>query len=147
MNNQHIGYFKSLYIIFSVLFIGQVLMMVVIYFILSPPNTGEHSSDIFETILPLVMLSMIALGYYLFNLQRKTWTEATDLNIKKGAYRSGSIVKWALFEGVTIMSLIGYIISGKESFLFFSVISLLHFALHFPLRERIVREMGIDNTD
>ncbi len=147
MKNEHVGFFKSLYIIFGALFIGQALMMGVLYFTMSPSNADTHSFDLFETILPLVMLSMIALGYYFFNLQRKTWTEVSDLNLKKSAYRSGSIVKWALFEGVTIMSLICYLISGKESFLFLSAISLIHFAVHFPSRNRVLRELSLDNIN
>ena len=147
MENQQAGYLKQLQTLFGALFVGQILVTVIFYFFLTQPQTGESTTDVLETILPLVMLSTTILGYFIFNLRRKTWTQETNLDAKKAAYRTASLVKLAMFEGTTILGLMCYFAFGKDLFFFAAVVSIAHFALHFPSRERVVRELETDNVD
>ena len=73
--------------------------------------------------------------------------EETNLDTKKGVYRTASIVKWAMFEGTTLLSLACYLIFSKDLYLFVAIVFMAHFAIHFPSRERVVRELETDIID
>ena len=147
MENQQLNYLKTMQIIFSALLTGQALAMIIFYVFLSRPPKDDYSMDIVEIVLPLVMISTTVLGYFLFNMRRKTWVEETNLDTKKGVYRTASIVKWAMFEGTTLLSLACYLIFSKDLYLFVAIVFMAHFTIHFPSRERVVRELETDNIE
>jgi hypothetical protein len=146
MENQQQGYLKPLQLIFIALLSGQTMMALIFYFFVGFTKT-EENNDTLSTVLPLIMLSMTVLGYFLFNMRRKTWAEETDLDAKKGLYRAASLMKWAAFEGATLLGILGYFFMGVEVLLLPFVISLAHFCLHFPSRERVSRELGTEDLD
>lgn len=144
--NQQQGYLKPLQLIFVALLLGQTLMALILYFFVGFTKS-EESDNSLGTFLPLIMLTMTVLGYFLFNMRRKTWVEETDLDAKKTLYRTTSLMKWAMFEGTTLLGIIGYFFLGFEVLLLPFVISLAHFTLHFPSRERVSRELGTNDID
>ncbi len=146
MNNQQTGYLKPLQILFGAMLIGQTLATVILYLFVpvSKPEEGDNNlTDIF----PLIMVTMVVSGYVLFNMRRKTWVAETDLDAKKSLYRSASILKWGLFEGATMLALIGYFFLGIDMLLLPLVALLVHFAVHFPSRERVSKALETDNID
>lgn len=146
MEIQQTGYLKPLQIIFGAMLMGQILVSLIFYSFLDQPKF-EESDDILTTVLPLIMLSATVLGYVLFNMRRKVWAEEPNLDTKKGLYRSASLTKWAMFEGATLLAVIGYFFMAVDVLLLPLVISLAHFALHFPSRERVSKDLEIDNID
>lgn len=146
MEIQQQGYLKPLQLIFIALLLGQTLMAFILYFFVGFTKS-EESDNSLGTFLPLIMLTMTVLGYFLFNMRRKTWAEETDLDTKKTLYRTTSLMKWAMFEGTTLLGIIGYFFLGFEVLLLPFVISLAHFTLHFPSRERVSRELGTNDID
>jgi hypothetical protein len=146
MTNQQAGYLKSLQILFSALLVGLLLATTVLYSTFEQPKVVQ--SDALSTdIIPLIMLSMIVVGYLFFNMRLKILANETDLNAKKTSYRNASLVKWAIFEGATMLALIGYFFLDIEVLLVGLVASLAHFAIHFPSRQRVLRELAIDDID
>lgn len=146
MINQQTGYLKQLQMLFSALLIGLTMASIVLYFSFERIKS-EQSDTLLENALPLVMLSLIVLGYFLFNMRLKKVAEETDLDEKKALYRSTSLLKWAMFEGATMLALIGYYFLDIDGLLLGLIASLAHFAIHFPSRQRVLRELGIDNID
>ena len=146
MEIQQTGYLKPLQILFGAMLMGQAMASLIFYVFLDHPKTGE-SDNTLTTVLPLIMLSVTVLGYILFNMRRKTWAEETDLDAKKRLYRSASLTKWAMFEGATLLALVGYFFLAVDVLLLPLVISLAHFALHFPSRNRVSRDLETDNID
>jgi hypothetical protein len=146
MTNQQAGYLKSLQILFSALLVGLLLATTVLYSTFEQPKVVQ--SDALSTdIIPLIMLSMIVVGYLFFNMRLKILANETDLNAKKTSYRNASLVKWAIFEGATMLALIGYFFLDIDVLLLGLVASLAHFAIHFPSRQRVLRELAIDDID
>ena len=146
MINQQTGYLKPLQMLFSALLIGLTMASTVLYFFIERPKS-EQSDVLLTNILPSVMLSMVVLGYFLFNMRLKAMAEETELDAKKALYRSASLVKWAMFEGATMLALIGYFFLDIDALLLGLVASLAHFAIHFPSRQRVLRELAIDDID
>jgi hypothetical protein len=146
MENQQQGYLKPLQILFGALLGGQTMMSLIFYFFVGFTKTEDDNTTL-STFLPLIMLALTVTGYFLFNMRRKTWAEETDLDAKKSLYRTASLTKWAAFEAATLLGIIGYFFLGIQVLLLPVVISLAHFCLHFPSRERVSRELGTDNLD
>ncbi len=146
MKSQKQSYLKSLQILFSALFTGQLLASLVFYAFLSPTPHKENNADLIN-ILPLIAIGMIATGYFLFTFRRKSWLSESNIDVRKGLYRTASILKWVLFEGATLLLLIGYFILGEVFLLFMTGASLAHFLFHFPSHERLLKELQTDDID
>ena len=146
MENQQTSFLKSLQIIFGALFMGQILAAIVFYVFLTPPPSLEKNVEL-VTIFPLIALSLTVAAYFLFNSRRKIWLAESDLDARKGSYRLASLLKWAIFEGTTLMALVGYLVFGENVFFFTALASILHFALHFPSRERLISDLQTDEID
>ena len=146
MTNQQAGYLKSLQILFSALLFGLLLASTVLYSTFEHPKVVQ-SDALLTDIIPLIMLSMIVVGYLFFNMRLKGLANETDLDAKKASYRNASVVKWAIFEGATMLALVGYFFLDIDVLLVGLVASLVHFAIHFPSRQRVLRELAIDDID
>ena len=85
MKSQKQSYLISLQILFSALFIGQLLATLVLYTFLIQPPHNENNADL-SNIFPLIAIGLIAIGYFLFNLRRKTWLEESRLAARDSVY-------------------------------------------------------------
>ena len=146
METQQTGFLKPLQILFGAMLTGLTMASAILYAFVKRAEV-EQNKDILTNFIPLLMLVMLVSGYFLFNRQRKVWAEETDLATKKSVYRSASLMKWAMFEVATRLALIGYFFLDIDVLLAGLVISLAHFALHFPSRERVSRELETDDLD
>jgi hypothetical protein len=141
--NQKTGFLKSMQVIFGALFMGQAMLGFVLYFI--KKQESAESESMINNILPLAVMSMIVVGYFIFNTRLKALVDASDLDTKKGIYRSASLIKWALFEAATLFSFVCYLSFGNILFFYIGWLSLAHFIVHFPSQERVVRELATDD--
>jgi high-affinity Fe2+/Pb2+ permease len=146
MENLQSSFLKQLQVLFGAMLTGLTMASAIFYFFVKRAEV-EQTEDILTTFIPLIMLALLVSGYFLFNMRRKVWAEETDLAAKKAVYRTSSLIKWAMFEGATMLALIGYFFLDIDVLLVGLVLSLAHFALHFPSRERVSRELGTDDLE
>jgi hypothetical protein len=140
-------YFLSLKIIFFALLAGQVMFALVAFFIAKELKLSVLKGPPWEGlmfIMPNVILVAYFLGVYLFNRKLKTARTRTSLSEKLNDYRAALLVRYALMEGTTIISLILYLLSERIVFMLFAIIGILSFSTMFSSPSRVVSQFELD---
>ncbi len=126
--------FKSLQIIYFALLIGQ--LGVAVFLIFATGLSGTTNSDqIFRFIVPIMLVGGIFGSYLIYNKKREEGAALNSLEEKVFHYRTSTILRCAIMEGVVLTSLVFFFLEGGASYyLLFAAIGL---AVFFTFRPTI----------
>lgn len=151
MNNseKNLINYKSLLMVFIALFIGQLAFLLVCYFITS--NNGSYASsdsrDLFSLITPLVAGFAILVAFYITLFRLKLAQNLTDVSEKFKHFTANSIVAWAFLEGANLLSIISYMLSAKDMYLYLSMGMLAIFLFMIPTKPRIIQALNLNEEE
>lgn len=143
-------YFNILRILHLALLAGVIGFGTVVHFVLLPMPDFEpegFNSSLYVNLSAGYLVFAISLGYWLFGQQMKTAKAATDLGDKLNAYRSSSIIRWALLEGAALMSLVFYLLSGNVILLAIAGVALLVLLLLHPNAMRLKVDLDLSQVE
>jgi MFS family permease len=144
-------YQRSNTIIFAALLIGQVFFASFAVFInqMQGPLTGGDDviRMVFMIMLPLFFLVTFSVGKILTKQRLKLAKEEKQIKAKLEAYRSVSIIKYALLEGTAFFAIITYLLTGEYLLLGFAVMMMFLFATYYPSKEKLVSELELNRAE
>lgn len=143
--NQTSGFLKPLQFLFFALLAAQTMFAVILFSIAKPESMGGNG--ILVQIVPFISTGLAVAGYFIFNARLKALKSETDFDAKKALYRSASLLKWALFEGGVMLALVVFLVSGDVTIYYLGLFLLVHFAIHFPSKARVLRELEVTEID
>ncbi|MBK8555614.1 MAG: hypothetical protein IPL65_07520 [Lewinellaceae bacterium] len=141
-------FLQSLSVLFYSLLGGQLLVGLVLYFFFPPvPEAGPD--DVFQFVLPVVLVSCIGLSLLLAPKRIAMAKEAQTLEAKLLGYRSAWVMRWALVEGGTLLCLVGYFfVSGNILFLVMAGVGIVFFGTQLPpSSDRLVSDLALSSQE
>lgn len=152
MRNQNIpskGFFKQIHLLFGALLFGQLSLIVILLFI---KNSTE--GIIILDNMKLGQMSMIALGlgliaYIMGKMMYEKLLQQVrgELSNKLQRFRSAIMIRYAMIEGVTLLSILLFFMSGEVICLILSIASLVYFTTLKPTKERVIKDLDLMATE
>ncbi len=138
--------FYKLRIIFTALLGGQFLFWIIVFF-LYPENTSEEQSlsgdDLYDTILPIFMLSMIFATYLIDKQRQQRGALLKSLDQKIAYFRSSVLLRLALMELTNIFILIIILLEVKLNYSIYFFIGVMAFFYFKPDLGKFRQEYGL----
>ncbi|MEO0895877.1 MAG: hypothetical protein AAFY71_05735 [Bacteroidota bacterium] len=140
-------YFSSLTILWFAFIMGQILFAGVAYYVGKTDGLlGEEEStleNLFIYIVPAVAVSAIGISTFLHRNILGQAKNQTGLSGKMDKYRSAFIIKMALHEGPSLLSLVAFFLTGNMLFLAVSGVIILLQAVMRPSPEKAIEELQL----
>ena len=141
---------KALILLHTAMLLGQLLFAAIAYFMFrnNVPPFDESTSKIMQSVAVVLTLGG---GFAAFFVFRKSVEElqltAGGFDEKINAYRSASIIKFALLEAPSLFCIIGYILTINISFMLLSIVLILVFAGQKPTVPMMVHDMNVSRDE
>jgi len=141
------GQFKITIIIYGALIIGQLIFFAIALFIVEKKvvESIQYLDDIFKLLIPILGLFVMILVRSIYNKNLSSVNSNEEVNSKIVKYRNFKIVQWALVESVSILSIIGLIITGNYLYAVVFLFMLGFFLLIKPSKEQFFNDFKISN--
>lgn len=139
-------YYKSLKLIFYGLLSAQVIFALLVLFKVWDDPLKSDQDDfvlVMQYFVPTLVVAMIISSRLFF----RAWVRKAfhlQLSQQLKIHQSGSIVRWALIEGGTLVSLLVFLLSSDYFFLSCAAFSLYFFWTHKPKIAQIAEDLDWD---
>jgi len=137
--------FRTLRIIFIALVLGQLLFLGVVLYLRGSGYEAESPEMVvsFRYVVLILGTVVIAASHFFYRLQLTRGRAESDLSARLGAYYTATIVRSAMHEGVTLLSLVAVLVTGEPFFIWCAVVVILLLLAMFPSRERAIAALGL----
>ncbi len=132
---------RQLQFLFSAFLIAQVTFLGIVSFVHEPQTLKANS---LLTQFPFITASiLLPFAYWFFRKQIDNIVQINDLHEKITAYRAACLIKWACFEGATLLAIVVFFLTKNTQLQYLAAFLVVHFALHFPNNVRVYRDLQI----
>jgi len=143
------AYFKSLKVVHLALALG-VVFFTLTSILLQFAGFGTPGPDV-DKILVLVVPIFALIGSYASNfIFRKKLNEIrkkSSLKEKMEEYRSALIIRLALIEGPSFLTVVAYLLTGNYLFLGLVVALLIVFFIYAPKQSKFIADLELTKTE
>lgn len=140
-------YFKLLSLIYGVMLLAQLGTGAVLLFLRSTQGDVMHDdaqlAQIFQYLVPAVALIMPFIGWILSKKALKNIATSDPLSDKLRKYQGNLLLKYAFFEGPTLLALVAYFLTGEKLILGVAVGLVLWFLTQAPSKNRLFDEVPL----
>ncbi len=143
-------YQKSSTIIHAALLMGQVFFASFVIFLnqtQGPLAEDEVLRTTFMIMIPLFFLGTFSIGKIVAGNKLKLARKKAELKVKMEDYRSINIIRYAMLEGTAFFAIITFMLTGEMLLLAFAGMIMLLFAINFPSKEKLVRELELNRAE
>lgn len=142
-------YLKNLKLIyiFSIL---SPIVFVIIFSIVLPKGTimqNDNYATIFKYLVPIFALVFVSIGLFISKKKLNEIKLEENSENKLLKYRGLSLMRMAILEGIILFSLIAYISTLNNLYIFYALIVMSLFIPIFPTLRRIVTELNIETDE
>ena len=145
------SYLSQLTLIHGAMLVTQIGFALVAYFLYATgqidPSGADDLAKIFQIIVPVFMVASFIGGSILIRSQLKVLKSKNQLNDKLAGYRGLFLIKLALFEVPSLLSIICFLLTGKYLFLGLVALVLCLFVLQRPTSYGIVNELELNSNE
>lgn len=130
----------------SALIIGQLFFLAIaIYLVISTgAGFGEAGlGEVFIFVIPIFAVTSIGASYFVFKGKLNKLKESPSLEQKLVEYRSAQIVRWALLEGPSFLTIIAFLLTGQFLFVGIVAVIIMFFIPTFPNRARFEQDLEL----
>lgn len=145
--NKLIGSFKTLDLIFNSLLVTQLIIGFIFYYLTSTQTIEPILSEV--VFLPLIVLgintTVILFAKYIFTKRNKIDKKLT-LEEKVYSYKSLSLLLMTMIEGVNVINLVVFLLSGSTIYLLVAVLILILYFVYRPSKDKFT-EVTLTNEE
>ncbi|GAA4309370.1 hypothetical protein GCM10023149_03630 [Mucilaginibacter gynuensis] len=137
------NFIQSVTIIHLALALGQVLFIAVCLFLTQSTAINiTDTSEIFLIIVPVMTTSLFFISSYLYNKQLAAGADG-DLKKKALNYQTALIIRLALLEGPSLLSIVAYLLTGNFLYIIVSGVIILYFLYIRPSKANVLDAMEL----
>lgn len=140
-------FFKTIQLIFGAFLFGQLIFLgiSILLVIGADINIGmEEATYPLLAIIAILSINAIVTGKIMFTKRLLTAKTKTNLDEKVTDYMSGAIIRFAFFEGVSLFSIICYLLTSNWLFLAVVTLMIVIFISLRPNKEKIIAELELN---
>lgn len=137
-------YLRSLNIIYLALFAGQIMFLLVAFYLTSTQvfgDAGDVLTEVYMIAVPLIIAGGLASSFFVTKMLLGSVKQLTTLKEKLERYRSAMIVKYALLEGPAFFAIVCYLITAHYLFAALAGLMMVVFLVNKPSAEKIAAEL------
>jgi MFS family permease len=142
--------FKSMLVIWLSLIGGQVFFGLIAFYLNNNGSyypQGKDLKDIFIYLVPVFAIYGLVAGSIIFKKRLNSSKNKTSLLEKLNDYRAALIIRYALLEGATFFSLVSYLMTGDQLFLYISILIIAMFIILKPSAEKVINDMELNPNE
>lgn len=146
MQQQNIGYFKALSVLFTAFLAGQLIFTALAFYLVNSgsfPASSSELQDIFFIMAPALIIAGRLIGNVLYKKKIQQAQNLTTTAPKLDIYRSAFIVRCALLEGPILFAIIAFMLTHTIELLAFVAGGIFLFFLLKPNKDKIAAELQI----
>ena len=143
-------YFKSMLVIWLSLIGGQVFFGLIAFYLNNNGSydpEGKELKDIFMYLVPVFAVYGVIAGSIIFKKKLNSSKSKTSLIEKLNDYRAALIIRYALLEGATFFSLVSYLMTGDQLFLYISILIIAIFIILKPSAEKVINDLELNPNE
>jgi hypothetical protein len=143
-------YLRSTQIVHLAMLLGQVFFAGVSLFVVymnGASLTDANTVNIFLIVEILIASTSTYASRFLFAQKLKTIEFNVSLSEKLGIYNSANIIRWALLEGPSFMSIILYFLTGQILFMIISLAIMSYFVMIRPTLEKTINDLQLNEQE
>ncbi|PCH71250.1 MAG: hypothetical protein COC06_02370 [Bacteroidales bacterium] len=145
-----IQYQRTNSILFIAMLIGQIVFTAITLYLnqtLGGIAEDDNIRDIFLLVVPVFFLGQMLASKIVIAKKLKLARSKETLNEKLFEYRSITIIRLALLEGVAFFSIICFLLTGDYIFLVFVGLIMVLFVINKPTKDKLVRELELNREE
>lgn len=130
----------------SALIIGQLFFLAIAIYLVINKVTGfgeANLDDVFIFVIPIFAVTSIGASYFVFKGKLNKLKESPSLEQKLVEYRSAQIIRWALLEGPSFLTIIAFLLTGQFLFVGIVAVIIMFFIPTFPNRSRFEKDLEL----
>ena len=140
--------FKATQILHFSLILGATVMFLLLWFTMGTPMNMNPMDGTFSLIMPFAMVAIVILALNLYTKNRNAIPKDATLTEKLIAFRQISLMRWALIEGVTLLSLMLFFFhEANISILFAFSLGLFAMAIFRPTVDGFADEFDLNQQE
>ena len=152
MDSQKItskDYFKAILVVHIAFIIGLVFFGL-ISFLLQLKGFGSIGQEIntaFIYLVPIIAIGGIIGSKLIFKRKLNDCSNKSNLYEKLTEYRSALIIKFAIIEGATFISIISYLLTGDLILLAIAGLLIIVFLTYRPTKEKLFFDLELSHSE
>lgn len=140
-------FFRGLRIVHLAIMAGVLLFMGVVYFVVGPKVTDESLYDTFRYLVPGLAIAAIFTGRFISQKMTEGLHSNTELSQKLMTYRTASIVRWALIDGVALLSIVAYMLTGNTVMILVALACVAYLFTQRPSPQAAATALQLDQSE
>jgi hypothetical protein len=134
-------------ILFLALLAGQIIFGLLVLFVV---NNGKMqfsippATDVFLIVVPVMAITSVAAGIFIFKLQLKKIAEKESLPDKIQLYLSATIIRFALIEGPSLLAIVCCMLTNNLFYIAISFLLIVYMISLRPTNYRIDNDINLD---
>lgn len=131
-------------IIFGGLLFGIVSFLTAMSIIVTPGSQHSEINELFQLIAPVIMVIAVSTSIFLRKaMLAKVHNETNPHKLIK-SYTGTRITQMGLVDASIIFAIVCFVLTTNTFFILLSSIGILYFASLFPLRNKIIQQLKLD---
>ncbi len=143
--------YKQIQLLYLAILIGLLFIGVAAYYFVSANGNMMLIDASMERTVYSILIIMVFVGIpvsYIFHKKSSTHIDPElSLSDKLIKYRKSLFVKLITIEGLSMFSLIGYIVAGTKTYLYIYLILLIVYVISYPWKTIIRQELQLSDQE
>ncbi|HRQ29753.1 MAG TPA: hypothetical protein PLU49_06730 [Saprospiraceae bacterium] len=147
---QTVGqYFRALTTMYLALLAGQIVLFVIFLYL----NLTDHSRQpdpiggILKYLVAILVINGFVVGQLIYKKRLIKLKSLDDLAAKLEGYRGAMIMRLALLEGPSLLTLVLYFLTADLFFIMMAGFIIFIFLFFIPSRDKISRELELSSAE
>jgi hypothetical protein len=133
-------------IIFGGFLFGILSFLTAMSIIVPPGSQQVEINELFQLIAPIFMVISVSTSIFLRKaMLAKVHHETNPLKLIK-SYTSTRIIQMGLVDASIIFAIVCYVLTTNTFFVMLAGIGILYFASLFPLQNKVIQQLKLDNS-
>ncbi len=132
-------------IIFGAFLFGILSFLTAMSIIVIPGSQHSEINELFQLIAPIIMVITVSTSIFLRKAMLAKVHNETDPYKLIKSFTSTRIIQMGLVDASIIFAIVCFVLTTNTFFIILSSIGILYFASLFPLQNKIIQQLKLDN--
>lgn len=139
-------YLTTLFTIYICMILGQVILLILSISVMSPVR-NKTNEYLFLGINMFILIGGIYLAYNLSLSEIQKAKTKSGIREKLHLYQKALLIRWGILEVLTIISIIFYLLTKQDFFVFISILLIAISLVNKPSIQTIIDNLNLDEYE
>ena len=143
-------YFKTINMIYYFMLGGQLLLGAISIY-LAVNNTLGIDDELLDKVMMIAVSLYFVVGmagsYIFFKKRLSKTVEMKNFMEKTASYRGGLILHYAMIEGIALLAIVGFMVTGIKLLIAYLAVTVAYFYMLKPSKEKMASELNLNPAE